>query len=326
MSFNQFILKEQYGKIKGLGDRLQLMDKQIDWEKFRPLIKQVFYDDKCVGGRPHTDEIIIAKTLVLQACYNLSDTELEFQICDRLSFRNFLGFPENIIDFSTIWKIRERLIKANIEQKIWDELQKQLDAKGYTIKKGVIQDATFIEADVGRKRYQEEKKTKKEGKKIEYSEKQLQHINKDGSFSVKNGQVHFGYKSHIKSDVDNQLIRAYEVSTASLHDGDVDLIGNGDCVAYRDKGYFGKKLKAKNVKDMTMKRNVRNKKLNGGELRRNSIIARVRCIGERPFSVIKYVFHGGYTFVKTLKRVSIKEMFKCFSFNLYQLVTLKRRG
>ncbi len=96
--------------------------------------------------------------MLLQAWYDLSDPELEFQVHDRLSFRNFLDFPKSIPDFSMIWKIRERLKDAGIERHIWDELQKQLDEKGYAVKKGVIQDASFIEADFGKKRYYKEKK------------------------------------------------------------------------------------------------------------------------------------------------------------------------
>ncbi|MBI2669223.1 hypothetical protein HYX14_05255 [Candidatus Woesearchaeota archaeon] len=61
------------------------------------------------------------------------------------------------------------------------------------------------------------------------------------------------------------------------------------------------------------------------EIERNKKISHVRAPGERPFSVMKRIFHGGRTFVKTLHRVSIKEMFRCFAFDLYQLVTLRRR-
>lgn len=321
MNFNQFILKEQYLKVSGLGDRLKLIKEQINWDPFRLLVARVFYDNKETGGRPHTDEIIVVRAMLLQSFYGLSDQELEFQINDRLSFRNFLGFPENVPDFTTIWKIRERLIEAGIEPKIWEELQRQLDQYGYTIKKGVIQDATFVESELGRKRYYKEKKAKNRGETIEYTERQQQHIDKDGTFSVKHGQVHFGYKNHIKIDVGHELIREYEVSTASLHDGEIDLVEDGDNKAYRDKGYFGKKLNANNVKDKTMKRAVRGHPLSDKEIEKNVAISRIRAPGERPFAVIKNVFNG----VKTLVRVSIKEMFKCFAFNLYQMVTLKRK-
>lgn len=325
MSFNQFILKEQYEKVKGLGDRLELMKEQITWEPFVPLVCKIFHDNEKEVGRPHTDELIIVRSMLLQGWYGLSDPELEFQCHDRLSFRNFLGFPEIIPDFTTIWKIRDKLKEKGIDSEIWDELQRQLDEKGYKIKKGVIQDAAFIESDLGRKRHYKEKQAKKKGEIIEYTEKQKQHIDKDASFSVKHGQVHYGYKNHIKLDVDNHLIRELEVTTASLHDGEIDLVEKGDKSAYRDKGYFGKKLNAKNVEDMTMKRGTRGGKLNGGEQKRNKMISKIRAPGERPFAVIKRVFNGGRTLVKRLERVRIKEVFKCFAFDLYQLVTLERK-
>lgn len=325
LTFDQFILKEQYKKVQGLGDRLELMKQQIEWKPFVPLVRSVFNNDEITGGRPHTDELIVVRSMLLQAWYTLSDQELEFQCHDRLSFRNFLSFPETIPDFTTIWKIRDRLKEKGMDNKIWSELQRQLDKKGYTIKEGVIQDAAFIEADLGRKRYSQEKKAEKKGETIEYTEKQKRHIDKDSTFSVKHGQVHFGYKIHIKLDVDNHLIREVEVTTASLHDGGIDLVKNGDVAAYRDKGYFGRTLKAQDVIDKTMKRGTRKGKINGGEQRRNRAISRVRAPGERPIAVIKRVFHGGRTLVKSLERVRIKEIFKCFAFNLYQLVTLEKK-
>lgn len=332
MSFNQFILKEQYLKVSGLGDRLKLIKEQIDWEPFRSLVASVFYDDKETGGRPHTDEIIIVRAMLLQSFYGLSDPELEFQVNDRLSFRNFLGFPEKVPDFTTIWKIRERLIEAEIEPKIWEELQKQLDQYGYTTKKGVIQDATFVESELGKKRYYKEKKAKNREETVKYKEKQQQHMDQDGTFSVKHDQAHFGYKNHIKLDTGHELIREYEVSTASLHDGEVDLVEESDNKvkesdnkAYRNKGYFGKKLNADNVKDKTMKRAARGHPLSDKEVEKNQAISKIRAPGERSFAVIKNVFNGTKTRVKTLVRVSIKEMFKCFAFNLYQSVTLKRK-
>jgi IS5 family transposase len=311
--------------VKGLGDRLELMKNQIDWKPFIPLVKSVFHDNEVIGGRPHTDELIVVRSMLLQAWYGLSDQELEFQCLDRLSFRNFLGFPDQIPDFTTIWKIRDRLKEAKVDTQIGAELQRQLDAKGYKVQKGVIQDAAFIEADQGKKRIQHEKKARREGKPITYTEKQLQHMDQDGGYSVKHGQIHYGYKTHVKTDVDHHLIRDLAVTPANLHDSDVDLVVDGDQAAYRDKGYFGKHLTATSVTDKTMKRAVRGRRLNGGEQRRNKAIGRIRAPGERPFSVIKRVFHGDRTMVKTLGRVRVKETFKCFGYDLYQLVTLERK-
>ena len=318
MTFDQLVLRKQYEKVKGLGDRLILMKKQIDWKPFIPLISSVYYDNKETGGRPHTNELVVVRSMLLQAWYGLSDPELEFAYYDRLSFRNFLGFTHAIPDFSTIWKARDRLKQAGVDEKIWSELQQQLDKQGYEVKEGVIQDAAFIEADVGKKRYYEEKKAKKKGEDITYTEKQKKHMDRDGSFSVKHGQVHYGYKNHMKCDVDFQLIREYDVSTASLHDSQVDL-GQPEEVIYRDRAYTGTTTKAKG--NASMKRGD----LSIKEKLRNKRISKKRVPGERPFGVIKRVFNGERTMVKTIERVSIKEMFKCFAFNLYQLVTLERK-
>jgi len=44
---------------------------------------------------------------------------------------------------------RERMVRTDKEKIVWAELQRQLDAMGLQVKRGTIQDATFIEADQG---------------------------------------------------------------------------------------------------------------------------------------------------------------------------------
>src|SRR3989344_2972758 len=68
-----------------------------------------------------------------------------------------------------------------------------------------------------------------------------------------------------------------------------------------------------------------NTKINTTPKKRNRAISRIRSPGERPYSVVKRTFHNDRTNVKTLERVMVKEMFKCFAYNLYQLVTLERK-
>jgi len=96
------------------------------------------------GGRPNISVIIMIKLLILQQLYGLSDPQLELQVADRISFRVFLGTTEVIPDYTTVWLFRERLIKNGKLESIWEEFLNQLKAKEYEVKKGVIQDATFI--------------------------------------------------------------------------------------------------------------------------------------------------------------------------------------
>ena len=67
-----------------------------------------------------------------------------------ISFMRFLDFQDSIPDSTNIWLFRERLKEKGLLDAIWQELQRQMDAKGLTVKEGCIQDATFITADPGR--------------------------------------------------------------------------------------------------------------------------------------------------------------------------------
>lgn len=320
VSLVSFSLKQAHKRVERLGDRLIEVEKLVDWERFRPIVAKLYADDLQMGGRPHTDEVVLVKSLVLQSWYDLSDQELEYQLADRLSFQRFLGFPEPIPDYSTIWYFRERLTESKQLDKIWRELQRQLDAHGFGVKKGVIQDASIVTADAGKKRAQGEKKREKQGKEPEYSDNQKAHIDQDGSYTVKNDQVDYGYKLHQKCDVERGFIRRIAVSTASLHDSQVDLSEKGDPPTYRDKGYAGMLLHP-SIIDKTMRKAYRGKPLTKADRLWNKRVSKIRSRGERPFAVIKNIFHRGHTLLKNLLRVAVQQVFNAFSYNVYNLYT-----
>jgi IS5 family transposase len=89
------------------------------------------------------------KSLFIQQLYCLSDEQLERELADRISFRMFLGTTEIVPDSTTIWKFRERLAESGKDKDVWDEMQKQLDAMNLKVKKGIMQDASFITSDPG---------------------------------------------------------------------------------------------------------------------------------------------------------------------------------
>jgi len=51
------------------------------------------------------------RILVLQTLYNLADEQVEYRVCDRLSFARFLGLGIEgaVPDATTVWCFRERL-------------------------------------------------------------------------------------------------------------------------------------------------------------------------------------------------------------------------
>ena len=62
---------------------------------------------------------------------------------------NFLGHPEKLPDRNTIWYFRERLSKTGKDRLVFNEIRDQIMAKRIRIKKGTMQDASFIETGIG---------------------------------------------------------------------------------------------------------------------------------------------------------------------------------
>src|SRR5512136_671366 len=306
-SFQAWGLREAYKKVEELGDKLSKISELIDWEVFRPVLEDMYNNKTEKGGRPNFDVILMLKVLLLQQWYNLSDIEAERQITDRISFMKFLDYPDSIPDSRTIWLFRERLAETGKDKLVWRELQRQLDAKGLQVKRGAIQDATFIEADPGK------------SKKLRGDEAKTRR-SRDGTWAKKGDDLHFGYKLHSKVDIDFGLIRDIETTTASLHDSQVDLSVEGEPIL-RDNGYFG--VPAKGI-DFTMRRATAEHPLGEIDKLRNGLIAKLRSPGERPSAIIKRVFKSAHVMVTTVQRVRVKMMFSSFAFNLYQLSTLRK--
>lgn len=115
------------------------------------------------------------------------------------------------------------------------------------------------------------------------------------------------------------MIVNYSVTTAKEHASKIDLSIEGIPV-YRDKGYYG--VKPRGI-DGTMEREVKGKKLTVKSIRRNLRISRKRSKGERPYSVIKRIFHGAHVLVTTVIRVRVKAMFMCLAYNLFNFISLR---
>jgi len=303
-SFDSYLLRKLYMKTARHHDRLAEAEKHIDWERFTPIIQPIYNNKGPSGGRPNLEPVLMVKLLVLQAWYGLSDPELERQASIRIDFMHFLGYPEKAPDYSTVWRFRERLAETGRDRLVWAELQRQLDAKGLKVRKGVVQDATFITADPGHARADKPRGDEAQTRR-----------SRDGTWTKKGSKSYYGYKLHMKMDLNHGLIRDLETTPANVHDSRVDLSWPGE-VVYRDKGYQGAVPRGW---DATMRRGARGHPLSIWDRLRNRRISRKRCPGERPFAVIKRVFGSGHVLVTSLPRVRVRMVFACLCFNLVQL-------
>ena len=350
-------LREAYKSMKSM-DKLARIDPMIDWESLRPFVKELYRNDTDKGGRPNIDEIVMIKTLFLQSMYGCSDEAMEKELYNRIDFRNFLHYPEIMPDSRTIWLFRERLSSTGKDKTIWNAIWKQLEDRGITIKRGMVQDATFIESDPGKHGKKKppvsadmapvtpesarEKPAMEKGKRTTKEEKRQARIrnaekkrlrreerrdgktrrSKDGTWTKKNAVSHFGNKLHTVQGTDIPLIREFVVTTASLHDSQVDLSMPG-IPCYKDKGYAGAYCRNINA---TMDKASRNHPLTVEKIRRNLRITRKRSPGERPYSVMKGIMQGSHTFVTMVRRYRVKAMFLCLGYNMLTLITLRKQG
>ena len=218
-----------------------------------------------------------------------------------------------------------------------------MEDKGYAVKEGSIQDATFITSDPGKKRKKKDqegecKKEDQDSKAIRSN--QVQEFDKglldisiniinsqvkptrpdeeptnEGSWAKKGVKSFFGYKGHILIDTENHLIRDIETTTASLHDSQVDL-GIEKIPRYADKGYDGVETRGY---DAAMKKATRGHKLGIRDILRNKRISKKRSHIERCFAVMKRAHKAGHVLVTTVARAGMKFMMSAFVYNLVQL-------
>src|SRR5467141_770764 len=126
-----FDLNRRYESLTEKNDPLVAIAAMVPFESFRPKLHTALIkgelrrseaERKNSAGRKPWDEVVIFKALVLQALYNLSDDQAEYQLRDRLSFMRFLGLglEDAVPDAKTLWLYREALAKAGAVEELFD--------------------------------------------------------------------------------------------------------------------------------------------------------------------------------------------------------------
>ena len=193
-------------KNPNLNKRLEKIDQLADWTAFEKILEPI-YSSKT--GRKSYPIRTLFKCLLLQTWYALSDYALEEALDDRFSFRKFvnLSLSQKTPDHSTFSRFRDQLVKLNLKNPLFEELDRQLQKLGLIVKKGTLVDATVIEASVSRP-------NKNSDDTPGFSPK-----DPEANWTKKRGEFHFGYKAHIGVDQNSELVRKLEFTPANVHDG-----------------------------------------------------------------------------------------------------------
>ena len=303
-------------KLIRLGDPLHRLSKGIDFEVFRPMLQEGL--DKLAqgaGGRPPYDYVLMFKILVLQRYFNLSDDQVEFQICDRISFMRFLGLTvsDDVPDSRTVWHFRERLVDLGLVKSLFNLFIGELEKLGLILNEGKIVDASFVEVP-------KQRNTREENKQIKYGEipeafvdnpAKLAQKDVDARWTKKNNMSYYGYKNHVKVDGKSKLITGFKVTDASVHDSQeiVNLIDekDKDQPLYADSAYTGEdlqvKLEGKGVKPTIHEKGVKNKPLTELQKANNKEKSTVRVRVEHVFGFMENNMNG-----MTLAHIGIKRI------------------
>jgi IS5 family transposase len=233
------------------------------------------------GGRPACRVGVLLRIMILQHLYGLSDPQAEEQIKDRLSFQKFiqLDAAEAVPDETTICRFRQRLIECRLHEQLLELLNKQLEARGYIIKRTTLVDATIVESS----RKRPEVAAAAQGTAPDA----------DASYTRKNDRSYYGYKAHVSSDGEHHLIRHAVISTAKVQDAHVfERVAPTDTEAiYADKAYDTKVnqawLRTHGIESGIQKKGAIHIKLSKADHRRNQRKRRIRSHIERIFAHLK---------------------------------------
>lgn len=321
--------KTQYSLLDGVFNRrhkksrtdilLTKIDKFVDWKHLERLCETMYKDSR--KGHPSIPVVVALKCLILQYLYDLSDPALEDALIDRLSFQRFAGitFDDDIPDYSTIWRFRERLIKADLYEAIFAEIDRQIDRQGLILRRGTLVDATLVQAARKKKR-------------IDDATSKSSQQDTDATATKRGNKSMFGYKGHIGVDQGSGIIRRVRFTTASVHDSQErdNLIIGDERAIFGDKGYadtaFKQECRAKGVYYGILDKGKRGRpNLSTRQKKRNKIKSRIRSAVERPFAHFKGLQGFRRTRYVNLVRNEFHFFFLCMIENIrtgINLVTL----
>ena len=302
---------------------LKNIDKFVNWDSLESICKRMYKETN--RGRPSFPIIFALKCLILQYLYNLSDPALEDALIDRLSFQRFLGisFDTEIPDFTTIWRFRERLIKAGLLNKIFKNVLKQLDKRNVILRKGTLVDATLVQA--ARKKNKNDRGNDESGR-----SSQQDH---DATGTQKGDKQYYGYKGHIGVDETSNVIRRVRFTTASVHDSRElnNLISGDERSVFADKAYADDNIK-RNMREQGIYYGIMDKgrrgrpRLSEKQKKANNWKKKIRNAVERPFAHFKK--HMGFRYVRyvNLKRNELHFTFLCLIHNIRRGIALTMPG
>ena len=328
-----------------MGNPLEQLAALVDFEMFRPALEEVLVkkDCKTPAGRPQIDVVLMFKVIFLQRYYGLGDHQIQYQIIDRTSFRQFLGIHTvaEVPDEKTVWACKNRLAEDGTFDRLFDEFRTFLENKGLSFNEGKIIDATFVEAPRQRNTKEENKQIKAgngkdlwnagEGESEKEKKRKMHkksHKDVDARWTKKRGENHYGYKNHIKADKKTKLIERYHTTDASAHDSNVikPLIEEKDKGQdlFLDAGYESREdiVRECGMNPVICEKGHRNNPLTDEQKQNNRVKSKDRCRIEHIFGFVEGAMNGSLVRSIGMMRAKAANALTNLVYNIFRYVQI----
>ena len=293
-------------RLSEIGNPLEAISKVIDFEMFRNTLedKLLNTNKKSNAGAKPFDVVMMFKIIILQRYYGLGDKQVEYQILDRTSFKNFLGLAsgDKVPDEKTVWLFRENLTKTGVIENLFYLFVNYLESKGLIFNEGKLIDASFTVAPRQRNTREENQKIKAgEGDEL-WNDKpnKKRHKDIDARWTKKNNEKFYGYKNHAKVDAKSKFINKFVVTDASVHDSQpLDVLldekdENQDL--YADSAYTGEEqentIEKHKMINKVNEKGYRNKPLTDEQKLNNRQKSKTRARVEHVFGFMEQSMNG----------------------------------
>jgi transposase, IS5 family len=342
-SLGQLSLADSLVAGKGRNEALERLGALIDWSMIARLLSPVHGSRYGAPGYP---AVAMFKALLLQQWHGLSDPALEASLDDRLSFRRFCGFAldAETPDHVTIHRFRETLRQLGLADRVFEEVNRQIDDRGLILRQGTLIDASLVDAAVKRPKPppaepaavpSEKPAETAPAESVAPTPKERppsklvkSPLDPDAAWTKKGGRRYFGYKVHVGVDQGSAIIRRQVMTPANVNDTvPADLLICGDEAAlYGDQAYTSAPrradLRARGIKDRMMHRANKHHPLTPRQIQHNTAIGRRRAPVEQVFAKLKRLYGWTRVRYRGLARNAVHLALLCTALNLKRLVVL----
>jgi len=303
----------------------------IDWNPIREIIEKNYERGKNAVGNPSYDGILLFKMCLLQTWYGLSDYEVEYRLNDSISFSQLcvLTLEQTSPDHSTLSRFRSALTKAQVYEKLFREINNQLENHNIIVKSGAIVDASVIDTPLKPKGKTNHEVTedRKDEEEIVVTKKYANSVDTDASWLKKGDKYRYGYKKHHVTNEEGLVLCVVTTKSSVNEISNLDEVLDSaqlpeNIPLKADKGYQSEKnaaiIKKRKLKNQILKKRGKNKELSEWEKKFNKLVCKIRFKVERTFGGIKRWFNGGVARYRGIAKMHTQNLLEAICYNLYR--------